>query len=277
MNPFADQIHADRCTDRGDIIGAQRSNNRLQRRDHVVPRYDHFIMIAPYVFRHLARILEVDRIQVHANREGPQRLVHELRRYAAYQRRVKAAREKESNRCVSVQSLLDSRNKLVMDISLDLRQFVLQIISGVPDPAVFRHSNPLVLKRNAFDVPGPQMRSTDHSEMSGREWLDPLADSDQAFGLRCKYRYAFLIPAKIQRPDPDRIPRRDVLFSICIVQNQGKLRIQEAEHVDSILLIKGQQDFTVRVAHERVTFFDQPFLHLAKPIKLTVADYGVSV
>ena len=43
------------------------------------------------------------------------------------------------------------------------------------------------------------MRSTDHSEMSGREWLDPLADSDQTFGLRCKYRNAFLISAKLPK------------------------------------------------------------------------------
>ena len=121
------------------------------------------------------------------------------------------------------------------------------------------------------------MRRADHSVVPWRKRLDPLTDSHQALRLRREYRNPLLISAKIQRPDPDRIPRRDILFSLCIVQNQCILRIQESEHIDSVLLIERQQDLTVGVAHESITFLDQPLLNLAESIELTVADHRVPI
>ena len=67
MDPFADQIHADRRADGRDVPCSQCVDDRLQGGDHIVPRHDHFVVVTADIVRHFAGIFEVNGIQIHAD------------------------------------------------------------------------------------------------------------------------------------------------------------------------------------------------------------------
>ena len=78
MDPFADQIHADRGAYCRDVPGTEGVDNGLQSCDDIVPRHDHFVVVAPDIIRHFTGVFQVDGIQIHSDGKSLKRLVQQL-------------------------------------------------------------------------------------------------------------------------------------------------------------------------------------------------------
>ena len=238
VDPLAEQVHSHGGPDRRDVVGPQRVDDLLERRDHLVPRHEHFVVLAPDILRDFPRVLEVDRVLVHPDGKSPDRPAQHPRRHAAHQRRVQPARQEEPQRRIGVQPLFYAGDQLVMDVPRDLRQLVathhlrVRHVFHVPDLSVCEE----------LHLP---IGCVDHRVLPGRERHDLTADPHQVLGLGGQDDRPHLIPAKIQRPDPDRITRSNILLLISIVYDHRELRVQRLKHTDAHFLVERQNDLAV--------------------------------
>ena len=218
VNPLADKIHADGSADGGDVKGSECGDNRLQSIDHIVACDDDLVMIGVNVLRNLSRIFQIDGIDVHADGEGLQWLVHQLCGSTADKRRVKAAGEQVADRCIGIETLLNSAHQLVMDVHRNGIQIILTIVVNIGHVTISMEGTILIIA-------------------AGRERKDLVTQLDQVLRLRSKDDDAIFVIAVIQRADSDRIAGSDVLAGAAVKQNQRIFRIQKAEHIYAVLFI----------------------------------------
>ena len=107
--------------------------------------------------------------------------------------------------------------------------------------------------------------------MSRREWHDLFDQSCQIFGLRSKDISSVVPDSVIQWPDSDRISGGDICILFPVVHDQGKLCIQHAEQIRSVLPVKRRQDLAVRITDKGIAFLNQIFFQRTKSINLSVA------
>ena len=110
-----------------------------------------------------------------------------------------------------------------------------------------------------------------------REGADLLAQPHQVLRLAGKDDGAVPVIAVVQGPDADGVPGGDEVVLLGVVNDEGKLRVQLGEHVQTVLLVQGQQDLAVAAALELIAFLRQLPLQGAEAVDLAVADHVVAV
>ena len=251
----ADKVHSHRRAYGRYVVGAERGDDLLERRDYIVLRDDYLTVIAADEIGCLARVFQVDRILTHADRKGADRLFEKLLRDRAYERGVKSAGEKKSERRVRVESFLDSRDKLVVYAFADRVKIAGDILRNLGHIAV----------ADEFAV---------RIVMSGRERDNTLAQSDEVFRLGCEHDAAVVGVSVEKRADSDRIARRDERFLRPVVDDAREFRIKLFEHSDTVLFIHRQNDLAVGVGCE-IVFLRQLRLYRAEAVYFAVA-YGIA-
>lgn len=93
MNVLADEIHADRGADGGDVIRAEQCDHFGQRGKYVLFGDDDLCMLGADVVGNLLCILKVDGVGAHADGKCADRLFQKLCRDGADQRRIKSPRK----------------------------------------------------------------------------------------------------------------------------------------------------------------------------------------
>ena len=78
-----------------------------------------------------------------------------------------------------------------------------------------------------------------------------------------------------QRADADGVAGCDEAVLAGIVEDEGELGVQMAEHVEAVLIIKRQQDLAVAVGLELVAPALQNLFFKAEAVQLAVADHTV--
>ena len=78
-----------------------------------------------------------------------------------------------------------------------------------------------------------------------------------------------------QRTDADGIAGRDEPFFAAVIKDHGELGVQMPEHIQAILVVKGQNDLAVGVRLEGITVRLQFLLDGAEAVKLAVAHHAV--
>ncbi len=218
MNPLADEIHADGGPDGCDIEGAEGSHNRLQGSDDIIAGDDHFVVVGMNVFRHLACVFQINGVNVHADGEGLQRLVHEFCGGSADQRRVESAGQKIPDRSIGIQTLLNAAHQLVVNVHGDGLQIILVVVVHGAHIPVGVEGTVLIIA-------------------AGRERKNPVTQTDQVLRLGSEDDDTIFIVSIIQRTNADRIAGGDVLLRPAVVENQCILCIEQAEHIDAVFFI----------------------------------------
>ena len=218
VNPLADKIHADGSADGSNVKGSKCGDNRLQSIDHIVACDDDLVMIGMNVLRNLSRIFQIDGIDVHADGEGLQRLVHQLCGSAADKGGIKAAGEQVADRSIGIETLLNTAHQLVMDVHRNRIQIILTIVVNAGHVTISMEGTILIIA-------------------AGRERKDLVTQLDQVLRLRSKDDDALFVIAVIQRADSDRVAGGDVLTGAAVKQDQRIFRIQKAEHIYAVLFI----------------------------------------
>ena len=258
VNVFADQIHSDRSADRGDIIRCEQFDDRFQCADDVVLCDDDVGVVTVNVIGNLARVFQVDGVDVHADRERADRTVQVLCRDAADQGRIKAAGQKKSDRGVRVKPFLNALHELCTDIFRDYIHTVMGIFPDIGQITV-------TYEFPVFIV------------VTGREREDFVDQLHEVLRLGSEYDRSLFIITVVQRADPDRVPRRDVGITFCIIEDKSEFRVEPAEHIRTLPLVHRKKNLTVAVALKGIAFFFKQLLDRPEPVNLAVADDGASV
>ena len=253
VNPFADEIHTDRCADRGDVIGAESFDDVSERCDDFISCHDDFMMVRVNVIGNLTCVLEVDGVDVHTDGESLKRLVQNFSGSTAYERGIKTAGEKEADWCIRVETFVDAGHETVVDFLRNGIHIVMSIIGNIAHVAIADEPSVFII-------------------MSRRKWLYSVADADKVLRFGCEDDHAVFIISVIKRADSDRVAGRDVLILFCVVDDEGELGIEHAEHGDTDLFIERQQDLTVRVALKGVAADLQIITERAEAVDFAVAD-----
>ena len=107
------------------------------------------------------------------------------------------------------------------------------------------------------------------------EGADLGAQAHQVFRLAGKHDAAVGVVAVEQRADADGVPGGDELAGGAVVEDEGELRVQHGEHVQTMLVVQGQQHLAVAAALERVALLHQLPLQRAEAVDLPVAHHIV--
>ena len=257
VNVLAHQIHAHARADGRDVVGTQQFHHRGQRVDDVLTGDDDLGMIASDVFRHLTRVLEVDRVLIHTYREGADGLFQLALRDGAHQRGIQTAREQEAQRRIRVQTLFHALDEQVVQMRAH---------------GFFRFHHKLIHVRRV----GVADEFTVRPVAARRERQDCPAKAHEVLRLAGKGDAAVREHAVIERADADGIARRNKAVLFGIVENQRKFRVQRAEHIRAVFAIKRKQNLTVGFAPERIRFH-QALAHRAEAVKLAVAHDIIAV
>ena len=86
---------------------------------------------------------------------------------------------------------------------------------------------------------------------------------------------AALAVAVEQRADADGVAGGNQQLFAAVIENHGKLGIQMAEHIQTVLVVQRQDDFAVGVGLEGVTLGLQLRLDRAEAVQLAVAGHAV--
>ena len=175
-------------------------------------------MIAVDVLRDLACILEIDGIDVHADRERLQRLVENFGGGTADKGGIEAAGEKEAYRRVGVEPLFNAAHQAVVNVPADGIHIVVRVVLHIAHVAVADKAAILII-------------------MAGREGHDPVADADQVLRLGGEHDHLVPVISVVERTDADRIAGGDVGVLSGVVEDEGELGVEHAEHGYADLLI----------------------------------------
>ena len=224
---------------------------------HILLGDDHFRVLAADILGHHARIFQVDRIHIHADGKGLDRLFQLVLRDGADQRRIQAAGEQEAHRRICIQTLFHALDQQIMQLGT---RRVLVVHGKLVDMGSVGIAHKLAVRPVA----------------AGREGENRLAEADQVLRLTGKRHAAVRELAVVQRADADRIARSDQGVLLRIIEDERKLRIQRAEHIQTVFAVKRKQDLAVRLTGKRV-FRHQPVPNRAESIQLAVADHIIVV
>ena len=136
VDVLADQIHAHRRADGGNIPGAEHGDDPLQRVQHDVAVDDDLGVVGVQVVGHLLGVFQVNGVLTHADSERADRLAQLLGRNRADQARIKTARQQEAYRRVGVKALVYTGNQLFADVRQNLGQLVLAVGGRIGNVAV---------------------------------------------------------------------------------------------------------------------------------------------
>ena len=253
VDVFAHQIHTDGGPDGGNIEGAQQLHHMGQGFQHIVLGDDHLRVVGADVVRHLAGVLQVDGVQVHADGEGLDGLLGQPGRHGADQTGIQAAGEQEAHGGVRVQPLFDARHQLVVNVAAGGFQVVgAHPLDGCRIPVA---DEPAVL-----------------IVVAGREGQNSFAQAHQVLCLAGEQNGAVGIVAVVQRADADGIPGGNQLLAV--IEDHGEFRVQLPEHLHPLLLIQGQQNLAVGIAPEGIALGHQCFLDGPEAVDFAVAHHG---
>ena len=226
MDVFAHQIHADGGADGGDIVGAQQRHHLRQGLQHILLRDNNLGVLSPQVVRHLLGILQIDGVNIHADGEGLDGLFQIPGRHGAHQAGIQAAGKQKAHRDVGVQPLDDTRLQLVVDLAAG----GLHVVVDQGD--------------RLADIPVADELFV-HIIVPRRERQNAVAQAHQVLRLAGEDDLAALQIAIVQRADADGVPGGNQLLLCAVIDDQGKLRIQHAEHVGAVLPVQRQQQLAV--------------------------------
>ena len=167
MNGSADQIHAHGSPDGGDVIGAQKLNDPVQRGEDLLRSHIDLRMIGAYIVGRLPGVFEVDGVLFHADGKGADGLFGLPCRNGADQGRVQAAGKEKAYSGVGHQALFYAPDQLFPDLSAGCFQIVAADL-------LYRGDLRKWDKGSFFVV------------AAGRERQDAFCQSHQVFGLAGK-------------------------------------------------------------------------------------------
>ena len=253
---FADQVHAHRSPDGGDIPGAQHGDDILQGVQHDLLVDDDLGVVGVEVVRHLLGVFQVDGVLAHADGKGADGFAQFFGRNGADQAGIQPAGKQKAHGGIGVQPFVHTGHQLFPDVGKNFRQFVLGIGRGIGNIAV---AHKLAVAVVAADG----------------ERIDLFAQPHQVFGLRRKGDAAGFAVAVEQRPDADGVPRRDEQLFAAVVENHGELGVQMFEHLQAVFIIQRQDDLAVGIRLEGVALGLQFLFDGAETVQLTVAHHTV--
>ena len=257
MDGLAQQIHAHAGADGGDIPGAQQADDLFQALEDHLPVDDDLVMLTAQIVGGLAGVLQVDGVGVHTDGKGADGLAQLFGCDGADQRGVQTARKQEADRRVGVQTLFHTGDELFADVGQGGLHVVFHGGGHVGDVLIADEAAVAVVAANG-------------------EGPDVVAPADEVLhlGRECDL-VAGLGVAVEQRADADGVAGCDEAILAGIVEDEGKLGVQMAEHVEAVLIIKRQQDLAVAVGLELVTPALQNLFFKAEAVQLAVADHTV--
>ena len=214
-------------------------------------------MIRPDVLRHLPGVFQIDGILVHADGKGPDGFSQKTGGDGAHQTGVQSPGQEESQRRIRVQTLVHAEDEKFPDLPADVVQLPRH---RLPD---FRHIG--IADELSLVV-----------IVSRREGADLLTQSHQVLRLAGKDHGSVRHGPVEQGPDADGIPGGDEGLLLRVVDQHGKLRVQFGEHLQSVLVVQGQDDLTVGSALKGVILF-QFRLQRTEEIQFSVAYAHVPV
>ena len=234
VNGLAQQVHAHAGADGGDIPCAQQPDDFLQAAEHHFAVDDDLVVLAAKIVRSLPGVFQVDGIGVHADGKGADGLAQFLGGNGAHQRGVEPAGKQEAYGCIGVQPLFHPGNELLADVLQDGGHIVLHGGGHIGDVLVAHKAAVAVVAADG-------------------EGTDIIAPADEVAHLGGKGDLvAGLGVAVEQRPDADGVAGGDEPILAGIVQDQSKLGVHVAEHIQSVLVVQRQQDLAVAVRAELV-------------------------
>ena len=258
VDGLADQIHAHAGADGGDVIGAQQLDHRLQRGAYLIRRHIHLGVVAADIVGHLPRVFQVDGVLAHADGEGADGLVGAALRHSAHQRGIQSAAEEEAHLGIGHQPLLDAGDQLLVNVGAHgVHIIAAHLLHGGDVPITDELSVCVVV--------------------SGRERHDFAADAHKVFRLTGKNDGAGIVVAVVERTDADGVAGGDKGLLLRVVQDQGELGVQHAEHVGAVLPVEGKQNLAVGFAAEGIALCQQLPLQRLKAVDLAVADHIAAV
>jgi hypothetical protein len=257
VDGLAQQVHAHAGADGGDVPGAQQADDLFQVLQHDVAVDDDLVVLAAQIIGGLTGIFQVDGIGIHADGKGADGLAQLLGGDGAHQRGVQAAGEQEAHRGIGVQTLFHTGDQLFADVGQHGVHVILHGSGHV--------GNVLIAHEAAVAVVAANGKRT-----------DVIAPADQVLHLRGKSDLvAGLGVAVEQRPDADGVAGGNEPVLAGIVQDQCKLGIHVAEHVQTVLVVQRQQDLTVAVGLELVAPALEDLLLKPEAVQFAVAHHAV--
>ena len=259
VDGLADQVHPHTGTDGSDVIGAQQLHHVLQSGQDVLLGDDDLGVVAADVVGHLLGVFQVDGVLAHADGEGADGFLALTGCDGADQRGIQAAGEQEAHLGIGDQALFNAFDQLFMDFGADRLHIVHAHLVYCGDVVVADEFPVLIV-------------------VSGREGHDLAHQPHQVLGFAGKDDDAMGVVAIVQGTNADGVTGGDVALGVSIVEDQGKLRIQTAEHICAVLLIHGQQNLTVGLADEGVfARLHQLLFQAGEAINFAVADHIAAV
>ncbi len=252
MNLLAEQVHAHAGPDRRDIPGSQNPDHFRQGIQNFLLRHRDLGMIAADVFGDFSCILQVDRINIHADRKGSDRLAAGFLRNCADQRAVKTAGEQEPDRGIRIQTLQNPIRELVMNLLACGLQIIGRSLFRMPDGRIRNESAIFIIR-------------------SRRECMNVMRNRHQTCRRAAEADLSVLGIAVEHRPDSDRIATRDEGVLLRVIDDHGIFAVQMIEHASSVFLIKRKNDLTVAVRTEGVSFRFQFFPDWSESVQLAIA------
>ena len=212
-------------------------------------------MVCADVVRDLTCILEVDRIDIHTDRIGLDRLLQKLLRNRTDERGVETTGKQEADRRVRVETLLHTLDEEIVDVVGDLLEIVVCV--------VFVHHGQIVIADELTIL----------IVVSWWKWLDFMTETHEVLRLGGKCQRAVVGGAIVEGTNTDRIPRRDVVIGLCIVDDECELCVEHTEHLGAELTPERKQDLAVRIGLEGIALLRELLTQRAETVDLAVADH----
>ena len=253
MDIFANQIHADRCADRRDVIGAQQLHHMREGLQHILFRDNDLGMIGTDIVCHFFGVFQVNGIDIHTDGEGFDGLFELLRRHGADQTGIQTTGQQETYRRVRVKALFNPRGQLFPDVPAGGFQIVMAHPIGPADIPV----------TDKFSVPVVMSRGKGHNF---------LAQSNKVLCFAGENDLSVRQIPIVKRTDADGIPGGNKFFPV--IQNERKLRVQLFKHVYTVFFIQRKQQLAVGFSRETIPLLLQGFLDLPETVYFSIADNG---
>ncbi len=257
VDGLADQIHPHGGPDGGDVKGAQQGHHLLQAAEDDFPVDNDLRVVGVEVIRRLPGVFQVDGVLAHADGKGADGLVQFLCGNGADQGGIQAAGEQEAHRGVGVHALFHPGHQLFPNPGGDGVQIVPAILGD--------GGNVLIADEQPVAIKG-----------ADGERLDLGAQAHQVFCFAGEGDAAGVGVAVKHGADADGISGGNQPLLFGIIEHQGKLRVQMAEHIQAVFVIQREEQLAVGAGAERIALGLQFLFLPAEAVQLPVADQGVA-
>ena len=255
VDRLAAEIHADGSTDGGDIIGSEGGDDLPKGGQDILTGHDDLVMVCADVVGDLTCILEVDRIDIHTDGVGLDRLLQKLLGDRTDERGVETTGKQEADRCIRIETLLHTLDEKIVDVMGDFLEIIVRV--------VFVHHGQVVIADELTIL----------IVVSWWKWLDFMAETHEVLRLGGECQRAVVSGAIVEGTNTDRVPRCDVVIGLCIVDDERELCVEHAEHVGTELTPERKQDLAVRIGLEGIAFLRELLTQRAETVDLAVADH----